>query len=43
MRELLLAGDLDAFGLSLHRGHELKHCHSNQIRHATIEENYARQ
>jgi D-glycero-alpha-D-manno-heptose-7-phosphate kinase len=42
MRELLLAGDLDAFGLALHRGWELKRGISAQISSSMIDEFYAR-
>jgi D-glycero-alpha-D-manno-heptose-7-phosphate kinase len=42
MRDLLLAGDLDAFGLALHRGWELKRGMSSQISTATIDNLYAR-
>lgn len=42
MRDLLLAGDLDAFGLALHRGWEMKRSISTQISTSTIDELYAR-
>jgi D-glycero-alpha-D-manno-heptose-7-phosphate kinase len=42
MRDLLLAGDLDAFGLALHRGWEMKRSISAQISTSTIDELYAR-
>jgi D-glycero-alpha-D-manno-heptose-7-phosphate kinase len=42
MRDLLLAGDLDAFGRALHRGWELKRGMSSQISTATIDDLYAR-
>jgi D-glycero-alpha-D-manno-heptose-7-phosphate kinase len=41
MRDLLLAGDLDAFGLALHRGWELKRGISAQISTPAIDEFYA--
>ena len=41
MRDLLLAGDLDAFGLALHRGWELKRGISAQISTSAIDEFYA--
>ena len=42
MRELLLAGDLEGFGLALHRGWELKRGISAQISSSMIDEFYAR-
>jgi D-glycero-alpha-D-manno-heptose-7-phosphate kinase len=42
MRDLLLAGDLDAFGLALHRGWELKRGISAHISTSAIDEFYAR-
>jgi D-glycero-alpha-D-manno-heptose-7-phosphate kinase len=42
MRDLLLAGDVDAFGLALHRGWELKRGISAQISTASIDDFYAR-
>ena len=42
MRDLLLGGDLDAFGLALHRGWEMKRSISTQISTSTIDELYAR-
>jgi D-glycero-alpha-D-manno-heptose-7-phosphate kinase len=42
MRDLLLAGDLDAFGLALHRGWELKRDISAQISSSMIDDCYAR-
>jgi D-glycero-alpha-D-manno-heptose-7-phosphate kinase len=42
MRDLLLAGDLDAFGRALHRGWELKRGISPQISSSTIDELYGR-
>jgi D-glycero-alpha-D-manno-heptose-7-phosphate kinase len=42
MRDLLLAGDLHAFGLALHRGWELKRGISAQISTSKIDELYAR-
>jgi D-glycero-alpha-D-manno-heptose-7-phosphate kinase len=42
MRDLLLAGDLDAFGRALHRGWELKRGISAQISTSTIDELYGR-
>jgi len=42
MRDILLAGDVDAFGLALHRGWEMKRSISAQISTSTIDELYAR-
>jgi D-glycero-alpha-D-manno-heptose-7-phosphate kinase len=42
MRDLLLAGDLHAFGLALHRGWELKRGISARISTSKIDELYAR-
>jgi D-glycero-alpha-D-manno-heptose-7-phosphate kinase len=42
MRDLLLAGDLDAFGLALHRGWEMKRGISAQISTSAIDRLYAR-
>jgi D-glycero-alpha-D-manno-heptose-7-phosphate kinase len=42
MRDLLLADDLDAFGLALHRGWELKRGISAQISTSLIDELYGR-
>lgn len=42
MRDLLLAGDLDGFGLALHRGWEMKRGLSNQISTSMIDQYYAR-
>jgi D-glycero-alpha-D-manno-heptose-7-phosphate kinase len=42
MRDLLLAGDVDAFGLALHRGWELKRGISERISTAAIDDFYAR-
>jgi D-glycero-alpha-D-manno-heptose-7-phosphate kinase len=42
MRDLLLAGDLDVFGLALHRGWELKRRLSAQISNSMIDDCYAR-
>jgi len=42
MRDLLLAGNLDDFGLALHRGWELKRGISTQISTATVDDLYAR-
>ena len=42
MRDLLLAGDLDAFGSALHRGWELKRGISAQISTSTIDDIYGR-
>jgi len=42
MRDLLLAGDLDAFGLALHRGWELKRGVSTRISTPVIDELYVR-
>jgi D-glycero-alpha-D-manno-heptose-7-phosphate kinase len=42
MRDFLLAGDLDAFGLALHRGWELKRGISAQISNSMIDDCYAR-
>ena len=41
MRDLLLAGDLDAFGLALHRGWEMKRGISAQISTSAIDDLYA--
>jgi D-glycero-alpha-D-manno-heptose-7-phosphate kinase len=41
MRDLLLAGDLDAFGLALHRGWELKRGISAQISTSAVDDLYA--
>jgi D-glycero-alpha-D-manno-heptose-7-phosphate kinase len=41
MRDLLLAGDLDAFGEALHRGWEMKRSLSAQISTSAIDEYYA--
>jgi D-glycero-alpha-D-manno-heptose-7-phosphate kinase len=41
MRDLLLAGKLDAFGLALHRGWEMKRGISSQISTSAIDELYA--
>lgn len=41
MRDLLLRGDLDAFGLALHRGWEMKRGMSAQISTSTIDSLYA--
>jgi D-glycero-alpha-D-manno-heptose-7-phosphate kinase len=41
MRDLLLAGDLDAFGLALHRGWEIKRSISAQISTSAIDDLYA--
>jgi len=41
MRDLLLAGNLDDFGLALHRGWELKRGISTQISTAAIDDLYA--
>jgi D-glycero-alpha-D-manno-heptose-7-phosphate kinase len=40
MRDLLLAGDLDAFGLALHRGWEIKRGISEQISTSAIDDIY---
>lgn len=42
MRNLLLAGDLDAFGLALHRGWEMKRGMSSQISTSAIDDFYGR-
>jgi D-glycero-alpha-D-manno-heptose-7-phosphate kinase len=42
MRDLLLAGKLDAFGLALHRGWEIKRGISSQISTSAIDEVYAK-
>jgi len=42
MRDLLLRGDLDGFGLALHRGWEIKRGLSAQISTSAIDELYAR-
>jgi D-glycero-alpha-D-manno-heptose-7-phosphate kinase len=42
MRDLLLAGDLDAFGLALHRAWEIKRGISAHISTSTIDDLYAR-
>ena len=42
MREILIAGDLDQFGLALHRGWEMKRGLSAQISNSLIDEHYAR-
>jgi D-glycero-alpha-D-manno-heptose-7-phosphate kinase len=42
MRDQLLAGDLDGFGLALHRGWEMKRGLSVQISTSAIDEHYAR-
>jgi D-glycero-alpha-D-manno-heptose-7-phosphate kinase len=42
MRDLLLAGDLDAFGEALHRGWEMKRTISSMISSAAIDQLYAR-
>jgi D-glycero-alpha-D-manno-heptose-7-phosphate kinase len=42
MRDLLLAGDLDAFGLALHRGWQMKRGISSRISTSAIDEIYAR-
>jgi D-glycero-alpha-D-manno-heptose-7-phosphate kinase len=42
MRDLLLNGDLDGFGLALHRGWEMKRSLSTRISTAAIDELYAR-
>jgi D-glycero-alpha-D-manno-heptose-7-phosphate kinase len=42
MRDLLLAGNLDSFGLALHRGWEMKRGLSNQISTSAIDQYYAR-
>ena len=42
MRDFLLAGDLDAFGLALHRGWEMKRGITSHISNSTIDELYAR-
>jgi D-glycero-alpha-D-manno-heptose-7-phosphate kinase len=41
MRDLLLAGDLDAFGMALHRGWEMKRGISAQISTSTVDDLYA--
>ena len=42
MRDLLLAGNLDGFGLALHRGWEMKRGMSDQISTSAIDQYYAR-
>jgi D-glycero-alpha-D-manno-heptose-7-phosphate kinase len=42
MRDLLLRGELDAFGLALHRGWEIKRSMSAQISTSMIDDLYAR-
>ncbi len=42
MRDLLAAGDLDAFGHSLHKGWELKRSLGMGISHSGIDDIYAR-
>jgi len=42
MRDILLAGDLDRFGLALHRGWEMKRGLSSQISNSIVDEYYAR-
>jgi D-glycero-alpha-D-manno-heptose-7-phosphate kinase len=42
MRDLLLAGDLDAFGRALHRGWEMKRGITSKISNTTIDDLYAR-
>jgi D-glycero-alpha-D-manno-heptose-7-phosphate kinase len=42
MRDLLLGGDLDAFGLALHRGWEIKRSMSAKISTSAIDDIYAR-
>jgi D-glycero-alpha-D-manno-heptose-7-phosphate kinase len=42
MRDLLLAGNLDGFGLALHRGWEIKRGLSGQISTSAIDQYYAR-
>jgi D-glycero-alpha-D-manno-heptose-7-phosphate kinase len=42
MRDQLLAGDLDGFGLALHRGWEMKRGLSVQISTSAIDQHYAR-
>jgi D-glycero-alpha-D-manno-heptose-7-phosphate kinase len=42
MRDLLVGGDLHAFGFALHRGWELKRSLSNQISTSTIDDLYVR-
>jgi D-glycero-alpha-D-manno-heptose-7-phosphate kinase len=42
MRDRLLAGDLNAFGETLHRGWEMKRGLSNQISTSAIDQHYAR-
>ena len=42
MRDILLAGDLDAFGRALHRGWEIKRTISKQISTSAIDDLYAR-
>jgi D-glycero-alpha-D-manno-heptose-7-phosphate kinase len=42
MRDLLLAGNLDGFGLALHRGWEMKRGISDQISTSAIDQYYAR-
>ena len=41
MRDLLLAGNLDAFGCALHRGWEMKRGLSTQISTSAIDDIYA--
>ena len=42
MRDILLAGDLDAFGRALHRGWEIKRTISKQISTSALDDLYAR-
>jgi D-glycero-alpha-D-manno-heptose-7-phosphate kinase len=42
MRDLLLRGDVDAFGMALHRGWEMKRSISSQISTSEIDSHYAR-
>jgi D-glycero-alpha-D-manno-heptose-7-phosphate kinase len=42
MRDILLAGDLDAFGLALHKGWEMKRSLLSQISTSVIDDLYAR-
>jgi D-glycero-alpha-D-manno-heptose-7-phosphate kinase len=42
MRDILLAGDLDRFGLALHRGWEMKRGLSSQISNSIVDEYYTR-
>ena len=42
MRDILLSGDLDQFGLALHRGWEMKRGLSSQISNSRIDEYYGR-